>query len=131
MEWADRNRRRTIPDNVLPRSFMNRPAWIEGFLLGALAGALSVWLGLAAIPLIVAILFWTALTVSGRQRSGGTLIGLAAGSTLITLSAASGCPALLGGDPSACSGPDLRFILVLAATAAIAGVFLSLRRPIR
>lgn len=102
--------------------------WIEGFLLGALIGSFTVWLGLAATPIVVAILLFTAFTPAGRQRSGGTLVGLAVGSALITLYAASDCPALLGGDGSVCSGPDLRFILVFVAIAGCAGVLLTYRR---
>ncbi len=114
--------------DVTPRTCIMM--WLEGFLLAGLVGIVAVWIGLAGIPLTLALLAFLALTPDGRKRAAGGLVGLGSGVGVLTGYAMMSCAASLHSGPSSCIGPDWRPVFVLAALSLVLGVILTIRRRI-
>jgi hypothetical protein len=104
--------------------------WFEGLLLGVIGGGMLVWLAFLAAPVLIAVGVWVSIGSGRRTKLAAILVGFGGGIALMTLVAASGCPAALGGVSPSCSGPDLRWLLVVAAGLAAAGAGLEIGRSL-
>ncbi len=101
--------------------------WIAAWLAGFLTGGISVWLGVAAVPLVVGLLIMLSLANARRSVLPGGLVGLGSGIIAIVLDGATSCPAFLGLPSPSCSAPDLRPLVLFAVIIAALGLILTYR----
>jgi hypothetical protein len=104
--------------------------WVGLFSIGTLAGFLLLWLGFAAVPVIVFLVVVIAVAPGAKSRAGGGLVGLGVGIGTLAVYAGASCrpyTRIVGGWET-CEGPDLSIYLLAAVALLTLGVVATVRQ---